>query len=50
MRGGSGAMREDKECKAEDKKKEKSSNGEGARWREQNEGESTRGKNGEALM
>jgi hypothetical protein len=34
--------------RAEDKKKKKSSNGEGARWQEQNEGESAGGKNGGA--
>jgi hypothetical protein len=38
-----------RDARAEDKKKEKSSNGEGVRWQEQNEGESTGGKNGGVL-
>jgi hypothetical protein len=33
----------------EDRRKKKSSNGEGARWQEQNEGESARGEDGETL-
>jgi hypothetical protein len=42
-------MRKDKGPRVEDKKKRKSSNGEGARWQEQNEGESVGGKNGGTL-
>jgi hypothetical protein len=49
MRGGSGAMRKDKGPRAEDKKKRKGSNGEGARWQEQGESKSAGGKNGGTL-
>jgi hypothetical protein len=42
-------MRKDKGPRAEDKKKRKSSNGEGARWQEQDEGGSAGGKDGGTL-
>jgi hypothetical protein len=42
-------MRKTRDAGAEDKKKTKSSNGEGARWQEQNEGESAGGKDGGTL-
>jgi hypothetical protein len=42
-------MRKDKGPRAEDKKKRKSSDGKGARWQEQDEGESAEGKNGGTL-
>jgi hypothetical protein len=38
-----------RDARVEDKKRKKSSNGKSARWQEQNEGESARGKNGGTL-
>jgi hypothetical protein len=42
-------MRKGKGSENGDRKKKKSSNGEGARWREQSKGENAGGKNGETL-
>jgi hypothetical protein len=42
-------MRKSRDPGAEDKGKKKSSNGEGPRWQEQNEGENAGGENGETL-
>jgi hypothetical protein len=49
VRGGGGAIRENKECESGNKGRKRISNGEGARWQEQTGGESTRGENSEML-